>query len=470
MSLLNSNRLFVASLSLALLPVAACGDDASEPAASADAAVQGDVGGDAGGGQAEGADGPTWWQDAGPIVKARCGVCHTDGGVAPFPLTTYDEAAPLAAALRASIESGTMPPWQAAPGVRDYRFDLSLSDDERDTLMAWFDAGAPEGDASNPAPELETNLSDMERVDVELAMDEPYTPPANADDYRCFIVEWPLDEFAYITGTSGLPGETTISHHTAMYLVGPDDVERFRALDDEDEGIGYECFGAAAGDDYFAPYELVGGWAPGAEGLSFPAGTGVPVEPGSVIILQQHYNTVAAEPKPDLSRMLFSVASEVEREAHFVPFLDWAWVLTGMPIAAGEAEVAHTYQNTMDSALDAFFPTLDTSAGLEIHAISPHMHLLGRDVRLEIVRDSGEEEMLLHLPFWDFDWQRVYWFDQGAYVGPDDELRVRCQWDNSAANQPIVDGQALEPRDVDWGDGSYDEMCVSVLYVTSPAP
>ena len=53
-------------------------------------------------------------------------------------------------------------------------------------------------------------------------------------------------------------------------------------------------------------------------------------------------------------------------------------------------------------------------------------------------------------------------------VNPGDRIRVECHWDNSAANQPIVDGVQQEPHDVGWGEGTGDEMCLGLMYVTAP--
>jgi hypothetical protein len=51
-------------------------------------------------------------------------------------------------------------------------------------------------------------------------------------------------------------------------------------------------------------------------------------------------------------------------------------------------------------------------------------------------------------------------------VKPGDQLSIECHWNNSAANQPLVDGKKLEPRDVDWGESTTDEMCLGLLYVS----
>ena len=32
---------------------------------------------------------PTYHRDIAPLVQEKCGSCHTQGGIAPFPLQTY---------------------------------------------------------------------------------------------------------------------------------------------------------------------------------------------------------------------------------------------------------------------------------------------------------------------------------------------------------------------------------------------
>jgi hypothetical protein len=51
-------------------------------------------------------------------------------------------------------------------------------------------------------------------------------------------------------------------------------------------------------------------------------------------------------------------------------------------------------------------------------------------------------------------------------VNPGDRLYIECEWDNSPANQPVFDGELRAPQDVTWGEGTYDEMCASSIYIT----
>ena len=77
---------------------------------------------------------------------------------------------------------------------------------------------------------------------------------------------------------------------------------------------------------------------------------------------------------------------------------------------------------------------------------------------------------MIDIPRWDFDWQQGYAFLPGeeVIVQPGEALRVECTYDNSAANQPVVNGEQLEPRDVRWGDGTLDEMCLNTLVLVEP--
>ena len=75
---------------------------------------------------------------------------------------------------------------------------------------------------------------------------------------------------------------------------------------------------------------------------------------------------------------------------------------------------------------------------------------------------------LLDIPEWDFNWQYAYEIEESVLFNPGDQLGISCEWDNSASNQHRVNGQLPDPQDVDWGDGTQDEMCLGVLYITQP--
>ncbi len=87
----------------------------------------------------------TWTRDISRIVLTRCIGCHVDGGRAPMPLTTYEEARPWARAMREQVLARRMPKWHAARGYGDFANDPSLSPFEIALIAAWVDGGAPKG-------------------------------------------------------------------------------------------------------------------------------------------------------------------------------------------------------------------------------------------------------------------------------------------------------------------------------------
>ena len=101
-----------------------------------------------------------------------------------------------------------------------------------------------------------------------------------------------------------------------------------------------------------------------------------------------------------------------------------------------------------------------------LHSVYLHQHVLGVSNSIELIRENGTEIMLVDIRDWDFDWQDEYTFEREIIVQPGDKFRLTCNWDNSAGRQQFVNGRQLEPRYVEFGEGTFDEMCVSYFYVT----
>ena len=52
-----------------------------------------------------------FYEDIAPLLANHCNGCHSEGGVAPFTLTSYADAVEWAAPILAAVESRTMPPF-----------------------------------------------------------------------------------------------------------------------------------------------------------------------------------------------------------------------------------------------------------------------------------------------------------------------------------------------------------------------
>src|ERR1700704_5894592 len=91
----------------------------------------------------------TYSKDVAPILNKRCVECHRAGEVAPMAFTSYQAARPWAKSIREKVVSRTMPPWTADPHVGEFKNDRRLAQSEIDTIVAWVNGGAPEGDTKD---------------------------------------------------------------------------------------------------------------------------------------------------------------------------------------------------------------------------------------------------------------------------------------------------------------------------------
>jgi mono/diheme cytochrome c family protein len=117
---------------------------------------------------------PTFSKEIAPILYKNCANCHRPGEIAPMSLLTYEQARPWAKSIREKVLSGRMPPWHATESHGTFANDRRLSDAEKNTLIAWVDAGAPQGDPTDlpPTPKCAERWQ-IGKPDVVLSIPKP---------------------------------------------------------------------------------------------------------------------------------------------------------------------------------------------------------------------------------------------------------------------------------------------------------
>lgn len=408
-----------------------------------------------GGGPSSNGDGPTYVSDIQALMAAKCVDCHTEGGIGPFPLRTYEQVTAVKGAVATSVKDRIMPPWLAAPGCADYAGDFSLSDEQIAMIGAWVDNGAPMGDPSAaPNPVEKTRLT-LSRVDRELSLPVPYTPKAFPDDYRCFFLDWPATETEYISGYGVEPGNSAIVHHVIGYMIPPGSISIFQTLDDADPEPGWPCFGTPGGEGPGSA-TWIAGWAPGGLGEDFPEGTGIEIPVGAKLVVQMHYNSEDMNPAPDQTKIVVKIDKTVTKRGAIMPFADFSWVMQKtMDIPAHSTDVVHSLTQdptTLVSLLTG--GALSGNKPLTLYDAGMHMHTLGTRGSTRIERADGSRECMVDIPRWDFNWQSPFRFAAPKVVNPGDKVFLECHWDNPGN------------KDVNWGESTSDEMCLGVYYVT----
>jgi len=162
----------------------------------------------------------TFNRDVLPILQKSCQGCHRPGQVAPMSFLSYQSARPWAKAIKAAVLARKMPPWSADPRYGQFLNNPTLMQSEINTLAAWADSGAPEGDArEKPAP-----ISWLDgwttQPDVVVSMPEPFPIPAQGVlELTDVTVPNCFQKDTWVTAIEILPGNRSVVHHADLFVV-----------------------------------------------------------------------------------------------------------------------------------------------------------------------------------------------------------------------------------------------------------
>jgi hypothetical protein len=99
-----------------------------------------------------------------------------------------------------------------------------------------------------------------------------------------------------------------------------------------------------------------------------------------------------------------------------------------------------------------------------IYALSPHMHLRGKDLKWIVTWPDGREEVLLDVPKYDFNWQLNYELQTPLRLPAGSKLTAIGHFDNSSKNRY----NPAPSKEVFWSDQSWDEMFIPYIEITLP--
>jgi hypothetical protein len=331
---------------------------------------------------------------------------------------------------------------------------------------------------------------------VHLAMTEPYTPlPPNGgtDEYRCFVIDPQLAKPEFLTGSQFAPSNTEILHHANISVVAPQNAAAARAKDASTPGQGWTCFGTDGLNTQPAS-AWVDTWTPGGTETLLKQNVGHRMEPGSLVVLQLHYNLLATDghsDEPDRStiRLRLTAGDAGTKPLVAIPLM----APIELPCVPGESGPLCDRAASLADVAKRFGPEVaaiepqlvahcsggkpvpgdtqqcDTSipTQMTIYAGRGHMHLLGRSIKVELNPGTPEAQTLLDVPVFDFDDQQQEPLVTPVRVDPGDKVRVTCTHDASLRGK-LPQLQKLPPRYVVYGDGTSDEMCIGLMTVSIP--
>ena len=157
----------------------------------------------------------TFNKEVASIFYKSCAECHRPGEAAPFSVLSYKDVRPWAKSIKEKVVSRQMPPWHADPHVGRWSNDPRLTQAQVDTISAWVDGGAIEGNPKDlpPAPQFVEGWG-IGKPDVIIQMPEEYTVEASGpDEYQYFDAPTNFKEDKYVQMAEARPGNRKVVHH-----------------------------------------------------------------------------------------------------------------------------------------------------------------------------------------------------------------------------------------------------------------
>ena len=247
-----------------------------------------------------------------------------------------------------------------------------------------------------------------------------------------------LEKDQYVSAVEYRPGNRRVVHHVLAYV---DTSGKARERDASEPGPGYTCFGGPGEPIHGG----LGGWVPGNLPSQLDEGIGRSLPRQSDIIIQVHYHP-RGKTETDRTRIgLYFARKPVKQIIHAAAALN-----PGPELPPGKSNIE----------IKAAWPV---PVDMVAHAVTPHMHLLGRDMLMSVKFPDGRVQDLIKIDDWDFNWQYTYNFEKPLDLPKGSVLNVVAHYDNSSSNPRNPN---KPPKLVKWGEATTDEMCIGFIGLT----
>jgi len=186
-------------------------------------------------------------------------------------------------------------------------------------------------------------------------------------------------------------------------------------------------------------------WTPGWKPVPLPEGFSLPWPKGTDLILQLH---LSLSGKPETEQSTVGIYLTDEPPTNFMVDI----FLEDLRIHIPPGEKAYRTRDSMVLPVE-----------VDVFGVYPHMHRLGKEVKVTARVLDGSEKTLLWINDWNFNWQMYYQNLKPVRLPPNTELIMECVHDNSAENP---NNPSIIPQRVAWGEQTRNEMSCAIIQVT----
>jgi hypothetical protein len=424
---------------------------------------------------------PTFNKDVAPIVFQKCALCHRPGEVAPMSLLSYEDARPWAKGIKSRVVSRQMPPWDADPeGSLKFKNERWLTEKEIGTIAAWVDAGAPRGNPADlpPVPSFAEGWSNPAgEPDSILELPRDFQIPAEGEvPYYQFYVKIPWAEDRFASALEARPSNRAVTHHATLSLA---DLPKGHHLNENGQAEaedGTVMRGNQAGDEVslqwataelapnlFKAGPILVGWVPGRGVQRYPDGVARRIPAGKYVSMNNHYQATG---KPEVERTklgLWWSKTPVKREAFMVWVSDWL-IVEGKQLVPHGAEPESPGSTRVRGDKITYIPPyrdnfrvvgmVTVPDDITVYSLIPHMHLRGKDLKLQVTYPDDRKQTVLTVPRYDFNWQIYHELEEPLKIPAGSKITAIGHYDNSPNNR----FNPAPEKEVFWSEQSWDEM------------
>jgi hypothetical protein len=406
----------------------------------------------------------TFHKDVLPILQRSCQSCHRPGQIAPMSFLNYEGVRPWAKAMKTAVLTRKMPPWFADPKYGHFTNDRALKQSDIDTISAWADGGAKEGNPKDAPPAVSWPKDGWEIQPDYIVKGPEYPVPAKGlMEWTNVVVPSGFTKDTWITSLEIKPSAYSVTHHICVsFIAHSPDVKYGQPVwvdKQRDEsgsavpraaGVKNELPGAAGVAKTereliaarFNPGGVEGCFVPGMQVTDYRAYGAAKLVPANTdIVFQLHYSTTGT-PMVDRPEVGFTIAKEPPQR-RFISYNTQPSIGTDSSVF----KIPANDGNWASPPAEIFF-----NDNVRLVWMMPHMHLRGKDMTYRLQYPTGEQQIVLSVPNYDFNWQLGYYTD--IQVPKGSKMTVDAHFDNSPNNKFNPD----PGRPVYYGDQTWEEM------------
>ena len=371
---------------------------------------------------------PDYVNDVAPILAENCAICHREGGIAPFAMNSYAMVKGWAPMMRETLMTKRMPPAQVDPNVQHFDNARYIDQEQLQTLVHWFDAGAPRGDnKTDPLTALTWPNEEWQLGEPDYVVYSPRTeiPATGVIDYYHPNIELPFDEDKWVRAVQFIPEQKEVLHHLIARVV-PGEYQR-------------DVEGSDGGTRRFLE-----GYAPGKDDATiFPDNMGVFIPKGHKLNLSVHYTTSgrATSDSTRIGLYFYDKPPKYEFKTESVSHNGKA-----IEIPPGVHEHKMFQSHVFDREV-------------VLHAMRPHMHTRGKYMSFKVVYPDNTTQDLMNVPNYNFNWQPTYRLTKPILLPAGSRVLISGAFDNSENQVGNYDPTAFAYG----GEQTWDEMFIGYL-------